>query len=112
MRSVVQALGARGHALHYLSNMPAPYAQHLERAHDVVGWFRSGVFSSRVGMIKPEAAIFAHASRVFGIEPHDTLLIDDNEANVLAARRAGWQALRFESAAQCRRSLSGAGLLA
>jgi putative hydrolase of the HAD superfamily len=54
--------------------------------------FRAGVYSARVGLIKPEAAIFAHAMRSFGITAHDTPLIDAVAHNVASAREAGWRA--------------------
>ena len=108
---LLQRLHARGHALYFLSNMPAPYADHLEATHAFLGLFRAGVFSARVKMIKPEAAIFAHAVRTFGIDAADTLFIDDVLHNAEAARAAGWQALHFCDAAQCEAELARRGLL-
>lgn len=109
--ALLQRLHDRGHALYFLSNMPAPYADHLEATHAFIGLFRAGVFSSRVKMIKPEPAIFAHAIRSFGIDPADTLFIDDVLHNADAARAAGWQALHFSDAAQCEAELARRGLL-
>ncbi len=109
--ALMRRLHARGHALYFLSNMPAPYADHLEANHDFIGLFRDGVFSARVRMIKPEPAIFAHATEAFGIAPADTVFIDDLLRNVQAARAAGWQALHFEGAARCERELQAMGLL-
>jgi len=111
MTALLHALAARGHVLHYLSNMPAAYADHLERSFDMFGLFRCGVFSARVGLVKPEPAIFDHAARSFGVPPQEMLFIDDVVDNVEAARRAGWQGLWFEDAPQCRQSLVRAGLL-
>lgn len=102
---------ARGRALYFLSNMPEPYAQHLELAHGFLSLFERGVFSARVRLIKPEPAIFEHAASFLGIEPVQSLLIDDLPRNVAAARAAGWQALLFESPAQCERDLRARGLL-
>lgn len=109
--ALLKRLHARGHALYFLSNMPAPYADHLEAAHDFLDHFRAGVFSARVKMIKPEAAIFAHAVQTFGIDPADTLFIDDVLHNAEAARAAGWQAVHFRDAAQCAVELARRGLL-
>ena len=111
MLTLIQRLRDRGHRLFYLSNMPAPYAKLLEAEHAFVHDFEAGVFSSRVHLIKPEPAIFAHALRSFGIDAHDTLFIDDMPANTQAARRAGWQALDFLNAAQCETELSRRGLV-
>lgn len=108
---LLRRLYARGHALYFLSNMPAPYADHLEATHPFIGLFRTGVFSARVKMIKPEPAIFDHAVQVFGIDPAQTLFIDDVAHNAEAARAAGWQALQFVDAAQCEAALLRHGLL-
>jgi putative hydrolase of the HAD superfamily len=97
--------------LYFLSNMPAPYALHLERTHHFLELFRGGVFSSRAGMIKPEPEIFAHAAQVLGLVPERTLFIDDVADNVEAARAAGWQALHFVGPAACEAELLARGLL-
>jgi putative hydrolase of the HAD superfamily len=96
----LRRLHAQGRPLYYLSNMPEPFAAHFERTHDFMGLFESGVFSSRVGLIKPDAAIFEHAARVFGRAPADLLFLDDHPPNIVAARAAGWQAVHFVDAAQ------------
>ena len=101
-----------GHALYFLSNMPLPYADHLDATHDFLTHFDDGIYSARVGLIKPEPAIFALAVERFGIDPAETLFIDDVEANVLAARLAGWKAIRFESAAGCTADLQALSVLA
>jgi putative hydrolase of the HAD superfamily len=109
--SLLERLHRRGSALYFLSNMPEPYARHLEAAHPFVGLFRRGVFSADVNLIKPEPAIFAHAAKDFGIDPARTLFIDDMPANVQAARASGWQAIHFQSPQQCEADLLALGLL-
>ena len=98
-----------GRAMFYLSNMPAPYADHLEREHAFVRGFTDGVFSARVQMIKPEAAIFDLSAQRFGVAPGELVFLDDHPANVAAARAAGWQALLFSDAAQAEQDLRAAG---
>ena len=109
--ALLDRLRRAGRPLYYLSNMPAPYALHLERAHAFVGWFTEGVISGRVGWIKPEPEIFGLAATRFGAAPGELLFIDDVEANVQAARAAGWSALRFDDAAACEVALRRLGLL-
>ena len=111
MVDLLHGLHERGHALYFLSNMPAPYADHLEATHAFLGMFRAGVFSARVKLIKPEPAIYAHAQAVFGIDPANTLFIDDLVRNADAASAAGWQALQFENPLQCEAALRQRGLL-
>jgi putative hydrolase of the HAD superfamily len=110
--ALMRRLRAAGHVLHYLSNMPAPYAEHLERSFPFEQWFDGGVFSSRVQLIKPEPAIYALAQRQFGAAPQELLFIDDSPRNVEAARAAGWQALHFTDGPRLQAELATAGLLA
>jgi putative hydrolase of the HAD superfamily len=107
--ALLRRLQAAGRRLHFLSNMPAPYAEHLERTHDFLRCFESGVVSARVRQIKPEPGIFDTAARLFGAEPAELLFIDDVPVNVHAARAAGWQALQFIDAADCEARLRAGG---
>jgi putative hydrolase of the HAD superfamily len=107
----LNGLKAAGHRLFYLSNMPHPYADHLERCNDFVADFQDGIFSARVGLMKPHAAIFELAEQRFGLDPARTLFIDDHAGNVEAARSRGWQAVRFVDAAQCGVDLRAMGWL-
>ncbi len=107
--ALLRRLRDDGRRLFFLSNMPQPYAEHLEREHAFVGWFADGVFSARVHLIKPEAEIFALAARRFGVPPAQLVFIDDMPANVEAALQAGWNALQFVDAADCEAQLRGQG---
>lgn len=107
--ALLQRLRRPGRPMFYLSNMPAPYADHLEQQHAFVRGFDDGVFSARVRLIKPEPAIFALAAGRFGVPPAQLLFLDDHAPNVAAARAAGWQALAFSDATQCERDLRQAG---
>ena len=91
--------------LYYLSNMPAPYAQYLERTHALFDLFEQGVFSSRVKMVKPEPAIFRRALETFGLAARDCVFLDDHEPNVAVARAEGWRAIHFTDAAAARTAL-------
>ena len=107
---LVQRLQAAGAPLHFLSNMPAPYAEHLDRSNpELMRRFDSGLYSSHVQLIKPEAAVFELASRRFGATPGQLVLLDDIAANVEAARAIGWKALHFSGAALCERELRDRG---
>ncbi len=108
---LLRRLRADGRGLHFLSNMPVPYARHLEDSYDFVGWFASGVFSGRERMIKPEADIFEFAAARFGQPPEQLVFLDDHLPNVQAARALGWHALHFSSAAQAEAELRANGWL-
>ena len=109
--ALLQRVRAAGHRLTLLSNMPRPYADHLEAAHTCFSWFEAGVFSGRVGLMKPQRAMFEHARNTLALDLEHALFIDDHPANIDAARAFGWQALHFEDAAQCEAALRHDGWL-
>ena len=63
-------------------------------------------------LVKPDPAIYHLALARFGLEPHEAVFIDDNEANVLAARALGIRSIHFKDAESTRREIVEAGLLA
>lgn len=110
--ALIERLRDTGQRLLFLSNMPAPYADHLESAHPFPRWFDGGVFSARVNLIKPDPAIFLHLAEQHALQPERTFFIDDSPRNVAAARALGWQAHRFVDAASLEADLRARGLLA
>lgn len=109
---LLHRLRQAGHGLHYLSNMPRPFADLIEAREPFVSWFHSGVFSSRVGVIKPEPAIYELAAARFGARPDELVFLDDHLPNVLAARDLGWNALHFSDAATAETAMRAAGWMA
>ena len=109
--ALLERLRAAGRPLHFLSNMPAPFAAHLERSHDFMAWFHGGVFSSRVRVNKPDRAIYDHALQQVGLPPAQLLFIDDHGPNVDAALALGWQAVQFVGHGPLELALKERGLL-
>lgn len=52
--------------------------------------------SYQMGVAKPDAAIFERAIAESGVDPAETLYIDDFDANIAAGRRAGLLAYKIE----------------
>ena len=103
--ALIKELRAAGHRLFYLSNMPEPYADHLERSFPLREWFEAGVFSGRVKQSKPGAAVFELAAARFDARPQELVFLDDHPANIEAARALGWGAVLFSDAAAAREAL-------
>ena len=72
--------------------------------------FEGIVLSGEVGVAKPDPAIFQHLLETHGFEASTALFVDDSERNVAAARRLGFQGLRFESVPALRADISTFGL--
>ncbi len=94
-RQLLHRLRAAGLRVVYLSNMPLAYADGLEARAEFRTWFDGGVFSSRVGHVKPEPEIFAIAGERLGLDPARTLMVDDRAENLVEARRHGWSTVLF-----------------
>jgi putative hydrolase of the HAD superfamily len=98
--ALMQALAAGHHGAHrvlYLSNMPVEFADVLEARCPWIAQFEAGLFSGRVGLGKPDAAIYAAAEAQLRLDPSTTLFLDDSLPNVTAARLRGWHAELIEN---------------
>ena len=76
--------------------------------------FRDVVVSGTEKLVKPDPAIYRLALARWGLEPGDTVFIDDNLANVEGARAVGMHAIHFAGlvdAAAVRAELTALGLL-
>jgi len=104
-------LKARGHALFCLSNMHLSSIEHLEAKYSFWEVFSGCVISSRVQLLKPEPAIYAHLLDNHGLTTVETIFIDDMDANLTAAARFGLHTVKFETPAQCEEHLRELGCL-
>lgn len=93
-------LRAAGHGVYLLSNTNAimwngMIADEFRKlGGDVNDYFDGIVTSFEVKMCKPDPRIFEYTVKKTGIVPADTTFYDDGEANVEAARRCGFKAVR------------------
>lgn len=66
--------------------------------------------SAEIGMLKPHEGIFRHLVDTFGLEPAETVFLDDVQGNVDGAMRVGLQARLFTAAERCEQDLQALGL--
>lgn len=72
---------------------------------------RGETVSGRVKILKPDAAIYAHHTEIFGLDPAATVFIDDSPKNVDGAKAFGWDAILFTDADALRQALAARGVL-
>lgn len=108
---ILRELLAAGVACYALTNMEAETYPLRRDRYAFMRWFDGTVVSSQEGVAKPDPEIFRRLLDRFDLRAETTLLIDDAERNVAAARALGLCAIRFRSPAQARRELEQAGLL-
>ena len=71
---------------------------------------RGVTVSAEVGVVKPDPEIYRLHEDRFGLIAGETLFIDDNTANIEAARRHGWHGIVFGNAEQLRTELAAFAL--
>lgn len=76
-----------------LSNS-GPGAREAERVWGFEDLTDDIVYSHEVGLRKPDPAVYALSALRLGVAPQEIVFLDDVEANVEAARSAGWHAVR------------------
>jgi 2-haloacid dehalogenase len=108
--AILEELDAAGTALFALTNWSAETYPYAEQLYPFLGRFRAVVVSGRIGLIKPDAAIYRHAIARFGVVPERTLFIDDSARNVAGASAVGLRALCFTGPEALRRDLAALGL--
>ena len=103
---LIHELSNTSNRLFVLSNMHHASIAYLEQHHTFWWVFEGVVISSRIGKVKPEIGIYEHLLGQHGLEPAETVFIDDLQVNLEAASSIGIQTIRFTDSAQCRRALA------
>ncbi len=102
----IKELKSAGYMVYYLSN----FSEHVKRsAPDVLGFMPytdGGVFSCDVKVIKPDPEIYKILFEKYSLTPAECVFIDDNPANIEAAKTLGMQAVHFTSYEQAKKELN------
>ncbi len=95
----------RGFPVYAITNMSTEGFQSLKQEYPFLRLFDGVVVSGSIGLAKPDPKIFLHLLNQFGLNPRETLFIDDKASNVQGALDAGIYAVRFENPRQLEKSL-------
>lgn len=86
---------AQFYPLAIISNTSEAHIEHLEAVYDFFPIFRHRFYSFRLGVMKPDYAIYQHALTTTGADKYQSLFIDDREENIAAAATRGWQTIHL-----------------
>ena len=109
--ALVERLDEAGVPLFAITNFGAEFWAGFRPHERIFDRFIDIVVSGEERIAKPDPAIFALSAARFGHAPEAMLFIDDNPANIEAARGCGWQVHHFTEAASLERDLTGRGLI-
>lgn len=111
IRVLRQLVTQGSHRLLALTNWSAEtFPVALER-YDFLHWFEGIVVSGLEKLIKPDPAFYQVLFDRYTVEPQRAVFIDDNEANVRAAKALGMSGIHFRNAGQLAAELANMGLL-
>ena len=108
MGDVLREIKDKNIAIHGLTNWAGDTFDTLPGAFpEILSKFNSVVVSGKIGIKKPNPAIFRHAQQAFGnLAPQSVWYFDDKPGNVATAQSAvGWNAAVFENADTVRTAL-------
>lgn len=97
VHAAIEALAERGLSLCVASSGPEKKLAAALAATDLAGYFGEAVFSAYpLGVWKPEPDLFLHAADAIGVAPERCAVIEDSDAGVEAARRAGMRVFGYD----------------
>jgi 2-haloacid dehalogenase len=108
---LLAGLKAHGYPLFALSNWSAETFHHARARFGFLEWFDQIVISGEAKLVKPDPRIFDVLLERAGRPAEACLFIDDTEANIVSARRRGFDALLFTTPEALRAELVRRGIL-
>lgn len=100
MKELIKYIKERyGVGVFVLSNISHYFADHSGEI-DILNYSNGCVFSARVGITKPDHRIFDHMCKKFGLDPQETMFVDDSEKNINSAIAFGLQGYLFDGDSQ------------
>ncbi len=109
--TAIEALAVRGVPMFGLTNMSHETDQATFAMSPAFRRLADIVVSARVGLMKPDPAIFALSARRAGLAPQDLLFVDDSRRNIDAAAAVGFDTHHFEDPSALWPALQARGLL-
>ena len=103
----IRELKQKGYRIYVLSNWSRPaYEANLETHLRFLKEVDGAVMSFREGIIKPDQKIYELICSRFDIKPQEAVFLDDNAANITAARAFGLNAIHFQNYEQAKAELN------
>ena len=99
MEELVRDIRNQGGKLYLLSNISIGFAETWQQVPHLaafLGGFDGLVFSGPLKLTKPEPEIFRYLLDTYGLDPEESVFIDDSEKNTRGAQAVGLRAYRFD----------------
>ena len=93
--SLLPVIKQYGYKLFYISNFTERYFYRMQKKFPIWDIFDDGVISAAIKMSKPGKDIFLYAFNQFGIDPKESVFIDDLPENVATAKSLGMETINL-----------------
>jgi HAD superfamily hydrolase (TIGR01509 family) len=105
MKDVLIGLKEKGYSLYLISNTNEMHYDYIEENFDILTYF-DGLFPSHlIGERKPDVEIFQKVLLHIGLEPEETIFIDDQEDFIEGAKKAKIPGILFKNKNQLLKEL-------
>jgi FMN phosphatase YigB (HAD superfamily) len=101
---------SKRYRLYLISNTNELHFEHLTKNYAFLGKAQGAILSHRLGLRKPEPAIYRKALEAAGVAAAEAVFIDDRLENVLAAGKIGIKSIHFKGAEKLRDELAALGI--
>ncbi len=88
-----------------LSNAWSNARRSLTEKYPCMDAFDISIFSYKVGLAKPDPAIYRLILHRLGVKPTQAIFVDDNKDNILSAEALGIHAIQFKNTAQAQEQI-------
>lgn len=93
----IKSLKERGFRVYVLSNFGQQAFETNSRLYTFLEDMDGKVISYEIGKIKPEPEIYQHLFEKYGLDPSESVFIDDRMVNIEGAIRCGMKGICFEN---------------
>ena len=108
---ILKRVKAAGWPIYGLSNWSMETFPIIRKQHTFFNLLDGYLLSGEVKLVKPDPAIFQRMLDKIGRRPEECVFIDDNPANVVAARALNIVTIQYQSPEQLERELQQLGIL-
>ena len=103
--ALLRELKAAGFSLYYLSNTNPSAFDYMTRTHEFFRYLEGGIASFKVGLLKPDPAIFKLFAKTYGKDPGQCVFVDDTPVNTTAAAACGFGTVTLRTIPSLREEL-------
>ena len=94
---ILKELKLQGYKIYFLSNFHLLAFENISRKYEFFKNFDGGVVSYKENLLKPENEIYNKLSSRYGINPSESIFIDDTKENIISAEKLGFRTVLFTS---------------